>query len=107
MSIAVIITYRDAASPGPRYLPLATEVVFSAHWLPAAAALGCSWLPLFQTGTPVDPDELPAVRAELERVRDHFARAPEASEQLRERSRWLVEELARLDPAEIREIFIG
>jgi hypothetical protein len=42
MSVAVLITYRDdVATPGPTYLPLATEEAFAVHWLPAAAAVGC------------------------------------------------------------------
>ena len=81
--------------------------MFAESWLPAAAALGCVWIPLFQTGTPVPLEDLPAVLAELERVRDHFARTPGTSEHVRERSHWLVDELARLDPASISELFIG
>jgi hypothetical protein len=42
MSVAVLIIYRDGVvSPGPEYLPLATEGAFVTYWLPAARALGC------------------------------------------------------------------
>lgn len=106
MSIAVLISYRDR-SRGETYLPLATERVFAEHWLPAASALGCVWIPLFQTGTSISLEELPTVRAELEQVRDYFARTPKVSEHARERSRWVVDKLSRIDPAAIREVFIG
>jgi hypothetical protein len=131
MSVAVVITYRDDAGPNPgrEYLPVATEGVFSKYWLTAAKALGCVWLPLYQTGAPVALEDLPAVRAELAQVRDYFARllpdqtkkkymigtrgvdavfaSDETVAHLRERSRWLVDELVKIDPATIRELFIG
>jgi hypothetical protein len=129
MSVAVVITYRDDAGPdpGPDYLPVATEGAYG-YWVTAAKALGCVWLPLYQTGAPVELEDLPAVRAELEQVRDYFARllplknkqryvvgtggnavfaSAETVEHLRERSRWLVDELAKIDPAKILELFIG
>jgi len=130
MSVAVVITYRDDAGPDPGrdYLPVATEGVYAKYWLTAARALGCVWLPLHQTGAPVALEDLPVALAELELVRDYFARLPlredqetymigargdavfasaETVEHLRERSRWLVDELAKIDPAKIRELFIG
>jgi hypothetical protein len=106
MSIAVLISYRDS-SRSETYVPLATESAFAEHWLPAAAALGCVWIPMFRTGTTISPEELPAVRAELEQMRDHFARVPGASEHVRERSRWIVEQLSQIEPAAIHEVFIG
>jgi hypothetical protein len=112
MSVAVLISYVDHAGPhsSPAYLPVATESVYRSHWLPAAEQLGCMWLPRFQTGAPVALDDLPAVLEELERVRDHFAQlAPGDAvlEHVRERSRWLVSELARLDAGVILELYIG
>ena len=110
MSIAVVITFRNEGAAGPSYLPVATENIFSSYWLPAAAQLNLVWMPLFQSGTAVAIEDFPEVRAEFEQMRDHFARAPEDAamiEHLRERSRWLSAELARLDPANIRDLFIG
>ena len=110
MSVAVVITFRNEDTSGPSYLPVATEEIFAAYWLPAATRLGLAWMPLFQSGTTVAIENFPSVRAEFEQMRDHFARAPEDAamiEHLRERSRWLSAELARLDPANIRDLFIG
>jgi hypothetical protein len=110
MSVAVVITFRDEDAVGPSYLPVATEAIFSAHWLPAAERLGLVWMPLFQSGTTVAIEDIPTVRAEFEQLRDYFARAPDdvvMIEHLRERSKWLSTELARIDPAMIRDLFIG
>ena len=110
MSVAVVITYRNEGTTGPSYLPVATEEIFATYWLPAAARLGLVWMPLFQSGTTVAIEDLPSVCTEFEQMRDHFARAPEDApmiEHLRERSRWLSVELSRLDPADIRDLFVG
>jgi hypothetical protein len=109
MSVAVLIDYVDAAAAaasGARdYLPVATEGVYSKYWLPAARKLGCTWLPWFQTGAPVPLESLPAVIDEFRRVRDYFQRDPTSP--VAERSRWLVDELERLDLSTVAELFIG
>lgn len=110
MSVAIVITFHNEDTTGAAYLPVATEEIFAAYWLPAAARLGLVWMPLFQSGTTVAIGDFPSVCAEFERMRDHFAHAPENAamiEHLRERSRWLCAELARLDPKTIRDVFIG
>jgi hypothetical protein len=109
MSVAVLIDYVDpaaAAAAGAReYLPVATEGVYSKHWVPAAHALGCAWLPRFQEGVAVPLDEFLVVLKEFRRIRDYFERDP--TSRLAERSKWLVEELERLDPSAIADLFIG
>ncbi len=110
MSVAVVITYRNEGASGRDYLPVATEDLFSAYWLPAAARLGLVWMPLFHSGTTVAIEDFPEVRAEFEQMRDLFAVAPDDTkmiEHLRERSRWLSDELARVDLANIQDLFIG
>lgn len=110
MSVAVLITYRDdVASPGPTYLPLATEESFAGQWLPAAATLGCVWVPLFQSGAPVSLEDFPAVLDELRRLRDLFAAEVDHSSAagVRERSAWLVRELETIDPGTIETLWIG
>ena len=110
MSIAVVITLRNEGTAGDAYLPVATEDIFAAYWLPGAARLGLVWMPLFQSGTTIAIEDFPSVRAEFEQMRDYFAHAPDSApmiEHLRERSRLLSAELAHLDPATIRDLFIG
>jgi hypothetical protein len=89
---------------------VATEDVFAAYWLPAAAELGLVWMPLFQTGTTVAVEDFAEVLGEFEQLRDHFARMPDDAamiEHVRQRSLWVSTELARLDPGTIRDLFIG
>jgi len=109
MSVAVAIKYLEpaaAAASGARdELPVATEGVYSKYWMPAALELGCTWLTWFQTGAPVPLKDLPAVIDEFRRVRDYFQRDPTSP--VAERSRWLVDELERLDPSTLAELFIG
>lgn len=110
MSVAVLIDYHDdVALPGPTYLPLATEGIFSKYWLPAAKALGCVWMPLFQSGAPVPLEDIPDVLDELRRLRDHFAAQGDrlSATGVRERSAWLVGELEKIDPGTIKELSIG
>ena len=110
MTVAILITLRNEGAVGAPYLPVATEAIFSTYWLPAATRLGCVWMPLFQSGVPVEIEDFPEVRAEFEQMRDHFTQAPDDApmiEHLRERSRWLSAELANLDPAAARGLFIG
>ena len=110
MSIAAVITFHNEDTAAAGYLPVATEEVFATYWLPVAARLGLVWMPLFQSGMTVAIDELPSVCAEFEQMRDYFARAPDDAamiEHLRERSRSLSTGLARLEPATVRDLFIG
>jgi hypothetical protein len=110
MSVAVLITYHDdVTSPGPEHLPVATEGVFATYWLPAARALGCVWMPLFQSGAPVPLEDVPAVLDELRRLRDHFAAQGDrlSATGVPERSAWLVGELEKIDFGAIKELWIG
>jgi hypothetical protein len=110
MSVAVLINYHDdVASPGRDYLPVATEGIFSKYWVPAAEALGCVWMPDFQTGAPVPLEDFPDVLDEFRRLRDYFAAHDDRSSNadVRARSAWLVGELEKLDPGTIKELWIG
>ena len=110
MSVAVVITLSNEFKTPPTYLPVATEAIYSTYWLPAATKLGFMWLPLFQTGMTIAAEDFPSVRGEFALISDYFAKAPDDDpmiEHLRERSRWVSEELERLDPAKIRDLFIG
>jgi len=110
MSIAVLITYlEDIVSPGPDYLPLATEDVFATHWLPAAATSNCVWMPLFQSGAPVPIEDIPTVLDEFRRLRNQFAVVVDGSTKadVRERSAWLIDELEKIDLSTIKSMFIG
>ncbi|MFT3765618.1 MAG: hypothetical protein QM820_08900 [Minicystis sp.] len=105
MSVAVVV-YFCAPDREPLYLPVATEAVFGRHWLPAAARLGLRWIPQFESGATVSAGELRAVVAELEQIRDAFA-GNAATAPLVARVDSITAALGAIDPAEVREIFIG
>lgn len=75
-------------------VPIATEAAFEAGWVPAAAALGLEWAPLFRTGFSVEPGDLPAIIDEL-RALLAWAETPGAALD-RSRVARLIAELERL-----------
>ena len=89
-------------------MPIATEAVFRAHWLPVARALGLEWVPLFATGVPVAAADLAAVIEELTAFRQHLETTRPASwDAVIARADRLVAELERLQGDGTAEIFIG
>ena len=70
MTVAVLIERPDGTSDG---IPVATEAAFEALWKPGIEALGLRWLPHFQTGLPLDPDDWPEISDELEKLRQWAA----------------------------------
>ena len=63
MSVALVVE-----GPGVRYLPVTTEAVFAAHWLPACRALGLVWVPQVQLGLDLTPAVCGPLIAELDAV---------------------------------------
>ena len=66
MAIDLLIQRRNQPMETGRVVPIATHDVFQRYWLPAVQALGLKFVPLFETGFPVSPDDLPDVLAELD-----------------------------------------
>jgi hypothetical protein len=109
MSVALSIQPRDTSASAARLVPVATEDVFKRHWLPGSEALGQKWVPLFETGIPVDAEDIPEVLAELRALqtwtREH---APASAAVIRERLERLILELTSLqENLEQAELFIG
>ena len=67
MSVALLLT--DNVDAKSRIVPVATEAVFVAKWLPGIAALGLEWGELMQTGFVVTFDNRRQVMDELGRLR--------------------------------------
>lgn len=105
MSVAIVVSFKSP-DRAPLYVPVATEALFSNAWLPAAERLGLSWVPRFELGADVPPADLPAVRAEIARVRAALAHRRDAPSLL-PRVDSILDALADIDPAEVATIFIG
>ena len=105
MSVAILIEFKDP-NQQELYIPLATEGAYSSEWLPLAKRLGLQWLPLFQTGSRVEVEELPVVTEEFRRLRGALAGSTGKSSTV-ERLDFILERLHQVDARDIAGIFIG
>jgi hypothetical protein len=67
MSVALLVATGDEAER--RIVPVATQELFRARWLPGAAQLGLEWIERMETGFDVTVDNRDAVVDELTRLR--------------------------------------
>jgi len=89
-------------------VPVATEEVFRAHWLPGARALGLVWLPMFETGVKLGTGDIPAVLEELRALERWLsANAPDSAALVKPRIARLIEVLESLPPLLDGHAFIG
>jgi hypothetical protein len=93
------------------YFPLATEMDFANHWVPAAEKQGLKWMPQFQTGVLVSFDDLDTVLEEFRFLRMDFEKRGAVGESLWENFVGRIDRVlalfSNLDRSEIGEIFIG
>jgi hypothetical protein len=111
MSVALTI-HKKGDDPGQgRYVPVATQSTFVAHWVPASQALGLYWVPQFENGIPVSGDDVPAILGELRALQQWLGRAPPVVvDAISERLQRLIEELSlvsKVPDLQEFEIFIG
>jgi hypothetical protein len=72
MSVSLVVEYSDPEK-NTRLIPIATERIFDEYWQPACKALGLKWIPLFQSGLPLPPEDIPDVLEELSRLETHLS----------------------------------
>jgi len=109
MSVALSIQPRGVPLTAARYVPVATQDTFKRHWVPGCEALGLKWVPLFETGIPLEVVDLPVVLQEL-RVLESWTQqhAPESGALIAERLARLISELSALvGSLDGVELFIG
>jgi hypothetical protein len=110
VTVAALVTLMPGATPPPGfpvngYLPVAPQRTFTEEWLPRAERAGLQWVPLFETGTPLEPADIPYVVADLDTLAA-LVTAPEL-EHVAERIALLRDLLTSLDPASVRTLWIG
>lgn len=89
-------------------VPVATEAAFKTYWAPGIAALGLQWLPLFETGSPIDVADVAEVLRELDALRQWLEQeGPLACDAIGSRVDLLVAELRRLQNEPAADIFVG
>ena len=105
MSVGLLVTSKT--DPDRRELvPVAAQKVFTSKWLPGCTDLKLEWVPLFETGIPVDASNASAIVEELQQLRQWMTQRT-GYEYETERISRLIEgvENARTQPD--LEIFIG
>ena len=64
MSIGLLLEY-TVPTKKSGFVPIATEEAFHTYWQPGCAALHLQWVPLFQTGLPLQQEEISLIIEEL------------------------------------------
>jgi hypothetical protein len=90
-------------------VPVAPFQTFREVWLPACKALGLKWVPMFETGIPIDVDDVPDVRAELRSLKAWLAQPGnhDAASVMGERVDNLIEGLEEASRNPTAHIFVG
>jgi hypothetical protein len=105
MSVALTIT-DESAEASSRQIPVATQKLFNARWLPGARQLGLGWVELMETGFDVTSENRDALVDELQRLRRWMVTQPSHAYDV-ERLDRLVAELRQLRFAPNIRAFIG
>ena len=73
MSLSAIIIDPEDEFERTFMLPVATEAFYTKYWEPAAKELGLQWTVLFQGGTDVEREDIPAILEEISLLKDWAA----------------------------------
>lgn len=70
--MTVALTVLDSPDEADKQicLPIATEATFKTLWIKGAESLGLNWLPLFQTGIPLEAADKDYILSELGQFED-------------------------------------
>lgn len=108
MSVALLITRKKDGKD--ELIPIATESVFIGMWNPIIRQLKLEWMPLFQTGVPVEAEDMVPVIKEVEAFIDLvskiLANRPDYSE-VHARAVNLLKYLIELKENGFEELYIG
>ncbi|NIK71775.1 MULTISPECIES: hypothetical protein [unclassified Paenibacillus] len=70
MSISAFILDPEDEFERAFMLPVATEAFYKQYWEPATEELGLQWTALFQGGTDVEHEDVPAILEELDKLKE-------------------------------------
>jgi len=71
MSVSLLINQHNNTDE-TRIVPIATESIFSEFWRPAASQLNLQFVPLFQSGLPINKEDLFIIIEELRKLKLYF-----------------------------------
>lgn len=66
MSVSLLVKH---VSSTVQSVPVASQAFFRQYWRPLGKTLGLEWIPLFESGIPLDKSDVGLVLAELARLR--------------------------------------
>ncbi|GAB1543817.1 hypothetical protein NUACC21_64930 [Scytonema sp. NUACC21] len=95
------------------FIPVSTEEIFEEYWQPACSKLGLKWIPLFQTGLPLEVEDISSVIQELKQLKQFFLNPSEFNipENIKEyvimRIQNLINELHKIQETPFVEAYIG
>ena len=104
MSVDLLVERPDGST---RMIPLTSRSEFLRRWWPVTQELGLVWVPLLETGIPLQPDDVPEILAELERMREHIVPLGPDWAHVLEDIRKLSEGLRAVDFAAGETVFVG
>ncbi|WP_054532632.1 hypothetical protein [Herpetosiphon geysericola] len=104
MSIALLITSADGKDT---LFPIATEAIFSSYWLPIIEEHNLQFLRLFQTGLPVEKEDIPYILDEIKIFRNNLSKTGQQSSIINERLDAINEQLQLLVDQDFDSIYIG
>jgi len=103
MSVALLTEHDNDTTD---HVPVATEAAFSRHWQPLSARLGLVWVPLFQSGLPIEAIDLTSILDELVRL-ERAARADSELQHVADRAQLLLRSLQAIDFETVESVYIG
>jgi len=105
MSVGLLIISRS--NPEQRDLiPIAPQKIFTSKWLPGCVALMLEWVPLFETGIPVDSSNVDPILGELDLLRKWMTERVDYAYEVERISR-LIHELQKAKTQDDLDIFVG
>jgi hypothetical protein len=105
MSVGLLIISKT--NPEQReFTPVAVQAIFTSKWLPGCSALKLEWVPLFETGIPIDASNASAVLDELRQLHQWMS-GRSGYEYETERITRLIDRLDSVWAQPDFEIFIG
>ena len=105
MSVGLLIISKS--NPEQRDLiPIAPQKIFTSKWLPGCVALNLEWVPLFETGIPVDSSNVVPILRELDLLQQWMSERVDYAYEVERISR-LIRELEKTRTQDDLDIFVG
>lgn len=109
MSVALIISPKAGVAiveGSSKTIPIATQEIFNAYWKQGGQVLGLRWVPMFETGIPVQEDDIPDVVFELKRLAE-WARRSAVPDSVVARIDVLIAALVKVQGSPDVDVFVG